>query len=262
MELVAVCVSVEFSKNRQPSLVGKNLPLTRGIPRPQGWATMSFEMVGLGKLLGAMYASKSLRTRLIRDDIRRDLSKLAGGGPSGGGDFYVPFWADAKRHVSGKLDLRIKTLARVESNKQTRQRLYPLLRDGFLLWWEEKRRQRNVPFSVIEDHIKARVPLLGLGTVKVENTLSFTVGEEGHRVVYPYFMEEPVLCAEAARIGLWLMSQCIEGFAPDQLRILDVLRSRSFSIIDEPFHGNEQMIFEAQYGALLHEWRSLKSEYA
>lgn len=131
---------------------------------------MSFHLIGLGKLLNAMYATDPQRTTLLRTDIRNGIKKASGSSTDKGGDFYGPFWADAKRDVAGELDLRVVTPQRAEGNK-TRERLYPMLCDGFLLWWEEKRRLRNVPFTVINNSVKARYEAPSLGTVKVENTL-------------------------------------------------------------------------------------------
>ena len=221
---------------------------------------MSFELIGLGKVLNAIYASKSQRTTLLRGDIRSEVKKAEGFGNSTGGDFYGPFWADAKRHVAGQLDLRLATIARIENNKG-RERLYTILQDGFLLWWEERRRLRNVPFSVIPDNIKARYDIAGAGTVKVENTLSISVGDTGHRIIYPYFCEDPQLCDEAARLGLWLMSKCIKGYALQDMRLLDVIKGRSFSTLDTPLAGNEEMIFAEKYKALISEWNALRAEY-
>jgi len=222
---------------------------------------MSFELIGLGKLLNAMYASNSQRITLLRSDIRSEIKKAEGFGNSTGGDFYGPFWADAKRHVAGELDLRLATIARIESNKG-RERLYTILKDGFLLWWEEKRRLRNVPFSVIPDNIKARFEIAGAGTVKVENTLSITVGDTGHRIIYPYFCEDPSLCDEAARLGLWLMSKSIEGYALQDMRLLDIIKGRSFSTLDTPLAGNEEKLFADKYKSLVSEWNALRAEYA
>jgi hypothetical protein len=136
-----------------------------------------------------------------------------------------------------------------------------MLKDGFLLWWEEKRRLRNVPFKVIEDNVKARYDAPGLGTVKVENTLSITVGDDGHRILYPYFCEDPGLSNEAARLGLWVMSQCSTGYSTKDMRLLDVIQGRSFSDLDTPLTGNEETLFHKRYGELLKEWHTLRDEY-
>jgi hypothetical protein len=221
---------------------------------------MSFELVGLGKLLNAMYASKAQRIALMRNDIRGEIRKEGTPTIDKGGDFYVPFWADAKSHVSGDLDLRLATMDRIASNGG-RKRLYEMLRDGFLLWWEEKRRLRNVSFTVIEGSVKARYEAPGLGTIKVENTLSITVGDDGHRILYPYFCEDPALSEEAARLGLWVMSQCITGYSTKDMRLLDVIKGRSFSDLDTPLIGNEETLFLKRYSEVLKEWRTLRNEY-
>ncbi|WP_158916061.1 hypothetical protein [Caulobacter sp. S45] len=221
---------------------------------------MSFELIGLGKLLNAMYATKADRISMLRSDIRDERKKASGYSSSKGGDFYGPFWADAKNHISGEVDLRASTASRISSNGR-RDRLYTMLRDGFLLWWEENRRQRNEAFTTIDDHIKSRYEAKGLGTIKVENTLSFTIGEDGHRVVYPYFCEDPSLSEEAARLGLWAMSQSITTYELKDMRILDVIKGRTFSNIDTPLIGNEEVIFLHRYSAILSERQALKGSY-
>lgn len=221
---------------------------------------MSFELIGLGKLLNAMYATKAQRISMMRSDIRGEIKKEKKLGIDKGGDFYGPFWADAKSHVSGDLDLRVVTIDRIAKNKG-RRRLYEMLRDGFLLWWEEKRRLRNVPFKVIESNVKARYEASGLGIIKVENTLSITVGDDGHRILYPYFCEDPPLSNEAARLGLWVMSQCIAGYSMKDMRLLDVIQGRSFSDVDTPLTGNEEALFLKRYSELLKEWHTLRDEY-
>ena len=207
-----------------------------------------------------MYASKAQRISLMRSDIRSEIKKQKKLGFGKGGDFYGPFWADAKNHVASNFDLGLATTERIASNKG-RKRLYEMLRDGFLLWWEEKRRLRNVPFKVIEGSVKARYEAPGSGTIKIENTLSITIGDDGHRILYPYFYEDPALSDEAARLGLWVMSQCIGGYSAKDMRLLDVIKGRSFSDIDTPLIGNEEALFLKRYGELLTEWRTLREEY-
>jgi hypothetical protein len=221
---------------------------------------MTLELIGLGKLLRMMYADRAEQVRLLRGDIRETIKKENGFPQGDGGDFYGPFWADAKGHVVGGVNLRERVRVRIDANKG-RERLYELLRDGFLSWWEERRRLRNVPFTVIPENIRARFECLGLGVVKVENTLSITVGDDGHRVVYPYFIEDPALSAEAARLGLWVMSRAITGYEIEQMRILDVVRGRTFSVLDTPLTGDEERIFRERYEALLREWERLRTLY-
>ena len=222
---------------------------------------MSFESIGLGKLLIAMYATKADRVRMMRTDIRNEIKKSKGLGNGEGGDFYVPFWSDAKRHVAGGLDLRDATAGRIASNEGSRGRLYPKMRDGFLEWWEEKRRLRNVPFTLISGSIKARLEVPGLGTIKVENTLAITIGDDGHRIVYPYFCDDPALSDEAARLGLWVMSQCINGYELKDMRLLDVIAGRSFSAEETPLQRDEEALFTTRYNEILREWGALKATY-
>lgn len=221
---------------------------------------MSFELIGLGRLLQTIYSSNAKRTSILRADLRAERKKAAGFRGGSGGDFYVPFWADVKRHVSGGADLRDMAVVRIASSKG-RDRLYTMLRDNFLLWWEEKRRLRNVPFRVIDENVKARYEVAGYGTVKVENTLSITVGDDGHRIFYPYFCEDPALSEEAARLGLWLMSQCIKDYTLKDMRLLDVIRGRSFSEHDTPLLGGEEDLFRTRYAEVLKEWHDLRPGY-
>lgn len=222
---------------------------------------MSLERIGLAKVLVLFQASDPQRRRMLREDIRSEIRRESGLGSGSGGDFYVPFWADAKRHVAGEADLRAATHARIASNDR-RSRLYEMLANGFLTWWEERRRLRNEPFTIHEEPLRARYEALGLGTIKVENTLSITVVGDGRRVIYPYFCEDPELSQEAARIGLWLMSECFAEYAPEQMRILDVIAGRSFSVLDTPLMGDEEEQFLMRYADLLGQWRALRTEYA
>jgi hypothetical protein len=221
---------------------------------------MTLELIGLGKLLRIMYAESAEQVRLLRGDIRETIKKEKGLSHGDGGDFYGPFWADAKGHVAGDVDLRERVRLRIDANIG-RERLYELLRDGFLSWWEARRRLRNEPFAVIADNIRARFECPGLGVVKVENTLSITVGGDGHRVIYPYFIEDPALSAEAARLGLWVMSQAITMYSPEQMRILDVIRERTYSLLDTPMNGEEERIFRERYSAVKQEWIRLRALY-
>jgi len=221
---------------------------------------MAISPIHLRKVLCLFEADTSLRTRILRTDIRSVLAKEEGEDSDGGGDFHTPFWADAKEHVFGRADLHDRTKARIASNK-TRKRLYPLLRDGFLKWWNERRRWRNAPFDALPRPVFARHPLAGLGIVKVEGLLGVGMGDGTGRYVYPYFAEDPSLSDELARLGLWLMSEALPKYRPDDFRILDVLRSRSFGLLDRPLRGDEPVLFANKYDAVVRDWHRLRSEY-
>lgn len=221
---------------------------------------MSLDVIGLSQLLQIIYASNARQTELLRRKVYSARKKAAGESTSTGGDFYLPFWTDVKRHVAGEEHLRTATAARIAKSKQV-TRLYNALSDSFLVWWEEKRRQRNEPFTIIRDKVKARLQVDELGAIKVENTLSITVGDDGHRIFYPYLCEEPALSDEAARLGLWVMSQAITGYALQDMRILDVMQGRSFSVIDTPLTGDEAEILRRRYVEAISAWQRVEAKY-
>lgn len=218
---------------------------------------MSIRMIHLRKALKLLEAPNNIRISTLRDDIRQDIRK----NESSGGDFHGPFWADAKKHASGEVDLKTEGAHRVSKN-DVRKRLYPLLIEGFLKWWNEKRRWRNEPFNIVKGDIKGRYPIAELKTtIKVENILAFQISDDTFRIVYPYFSEKPHLSAEGARIGLWLMYRALSVYKIEDMRILDILRSQSFSIQDFPLQGNEEDLFLKRYRNIIYEWEELKKQY-
>lgn len=220
---------------------------------------MAIDTISLRKLMQLMLASERRRTSLLRANITSELRRERNG-PGEGGDFHSPFWADAKSHASGDTDLRHATPARIRAHRG-RARLYPLLTEGFLNWWEERRRRRNEEFEVTEAQIGGRLPLDGLGVVKIESNLGFSIGDDGYRVIYPYFCEEPEMTADIARLGLWAMSQALPNQELDDLRVLDVLRATSFSTVESAMRGTEEQEFRALYRVLIDRWRELRREY-
>jgi hypothetical protein len=222
---------------------------------------MSVKTIHLQKLLTIFYAPPRKQKALLRADIRTEIGKNSGENTNGG-HFHVPFWTDVKNHVAGKVDLRERTEFRIARN-EIRKRLYPQLCDGFLKWWNEKRRWRNEAFEFLPLSVRARFSIPELGTtVKVENLLSLKIGDDTNRIIYPYFSEDPELPEEGARVGLWLLSQALPAYHVDDIRILDILRSTSFSTIDCPLQGNEHRLFLQHYKRVLTEWAELRKEYA
>ncbi len=220
---------------------------------------MAIDLIHLRNLMRLILAEPALETRLLRTNIREEIARENGEG-EGGMDFYSPFWADAKGHVRGDRDLSAQTAIRVAASAQ-RRNLYPQLRDGFLAWWQERRRRRNEPFTVLDVQVRGRFPVGGHGVVRVENNLAFRIGDDGLRIVYPYFNDEPEITVDMARIGLWAMSQALPEFAIEDMRILDVIRGLSFSIEEAPQSGTEAAELEAAYGLLIHRWHVLRATY-
>ena len=106
---------------------------------------MIVRAASLRKLLELFSADDALRVSLQRRDIRDSINRSRREG--GGGDFYTPFWADAKAHVRGERELISATDARIAANHR-RRKLYPQLRDGFLQLMSDSRRLRNEPYKV------------------------------------------------------------------------------------------------------------------
>lgn len=220
---------------------------------------MSLEKIHLRKLLKILYLPPKQRRGELRKDIREEIDRLAGN-EAGGGDFYAPFWADAKAHVFGQLDLRTAVESRIAVNGR-RDNLYPRLQEGFLLWWNRRRRWTNTPFR-IGRALKAHFQFPGLNaTVKIDNILSVKDGLNVERVIYPYFSPDPELSDEAARLGLWLLVEAFPEIPKEEFRILDVIRGQTYSLDRNPLHGDEEAIFRRRYLQAMNERAILRDEY-
>lgn len=220
---------------------------------------MSVLDIPLRKALQLFYAPQPLRRSILKEDIRLDRKKESGGNRSRGGDFYLHFWSDVKRHISGDGDLAQLTAIRVASNRNYR-RLYPLLKDGVLELLSAKLRWSNEPVEIAPQsvHGNLRIEDLG-GTIRVRDALHARVRGEYSRVVYPYFSEEPALPEEGGRLGLWVMQQSLPELDPSDMRIIDALRRTFFSPHTTPLRGDEELLFHDNYRSLIGEWERLKA---
>lgn len=219
---------------------------------------MSILNIQLRKLLQLFYADGRLRRSILLDDIRVDARREGGGTRGTGGDFHVPFWADAKAHVAGALDLTQQTKIRIAANK-TRARLYPLLRDGFLYLLNERLRWSNERVEIFPENVHGHIVIADLAAnVRLENVMFARVRGDFNRLVYPYFSEYPPLPDEGARLGLWAMSIALSAHSLGDMRIIDVLRRAAFSPVTHPLVGNEREIFLNKYQSLISEWERLK----
>lgn len=216
--------------------------------------------IHLRKLLRILFMEPNQRRSALRSDIRDELMRERGEAGEGGGDFYGPFWFDAKAYALGQVDLQQCVAERIAANAN-RANLYPLLHDGFLLWWNERRRWTNEPFRPGQS-LKTRFAFPGLdATVKIDSVLSVRDGLDTEHFVYPYFAPTPALSEEAARLGLWLLIQALPTVDSNELRILDVIRGRTFAIDRHPPQGNEEQNFRRRYEAALRERAELRREY-
>ncbi len=222
---------------------------------------MTIAKIPLRTLLSYFGLSPDKRSAAIRADARAEIRKQ-GRPSSNGGDFHSCFWADAKAHAAGRADLIALTNARVAEVK-ARARLYPALADGFLEWWNEKRRWVNEEISVLPQPVKSPYNFAEIGgTVKVDNLLALKIGGDRKILIYPYFSEKPILREEIARLGLWLMGQALTEYNINDMRILDVLRGNVFSVDRFPLDGSEGTLFVERYKNILQEWHYFIREFS
>lgn len=221
---------------------------------------MSIKKTHLNKLLQAFYLPENKLISLLRNDIRNELKK-AKGEKSGGGNFYTPFWSDAKKHVSRQKELRDATQIRIAHNAN-RRNLYPKLKDGFLDWYDTKRRWRNEPFVAKPIDVKGYYTFSNLDSiVKVENLMALAIGEDKVRIIYPYFVKEPILTENSARLGLWLLSQALSEYGVNDIRLFDIQRASTYSLETTPLLGNEEELFTANYKRVIKKWEELQLLY-
>lgn len=221
---------------------------------------MTLSSLHLSKALKLCYADSALLTKMLRQDIRQDIKK-AKAAKSSGGDFYAPFWHDAKLHASGSGNILELTNARIATHEK-RKKLYPLLSAGFIDWWDNKRRWTNKTLTFEKVHAKSRFEIAELGTtIKIEGALGLKIGDDESRVIYPYFAKEPILNEEAAKIGLWVLTSALSIVSADEIRILDVFRGKSYSLQDLELSGNEEPIFTQKFLKIAKYRQQLLQEY-
>lgn len=221
---------------------------------------MAVTSIHLRKLLMLLHAPLNLRISKLREDIRNDISRAAGEQDASGGDFYVPFWSDAKRHAIGTADLVNATKIRIASNSG-RRNLYPRLTEGFLTWWNERRRWTNAPFQpVASPHTRYQFPGLN-AVIKVDNILAVRDANNVEHYVYPYFSMTPLLSETAARHGLWVLTKALPGLPESEVSILDVIRGQAFSVGRPALQGDEEAELRQLYASLIQEQQTLRRDY-
>lgn len=220
---------------------------------------MPINNLTLRKALRILYSPRAQQISLLRAEIRTSLQESEGR-ESGGGDFFGPFWADAKRHVFSEADLHQLVAQRIDRNPR-RRRLYPLLRDGFLTWWNDRRRWTNAPFREGQQ-LRGRLSLDAIDTtLRMDNLLTVQDSRSDERAIYPYFSEEPALSEEAARVGLWAMTEAFPNVEAREFRILDVLRGETSSFNRAQMIGDEREVLQRRFSELLRLYEDLLPEY-
>lgn len=221
---------------------------------------MSVLDIPLRKALRLFYAPQSLRRSLLKGDICLDRKKESGGTRSQGGDFYLPFWLDVKKHISGDGNLTDLTARRIESDGRYK-RLYLILSDGVLELLSARLRWSNEPVEIAPQSVHGNLRIDKLSaTIRVKGALNARVRGAYSRVVYPYFSEEPALPEEGGRLGLWVMQRALPDLDPNDMRIIDPIRRTFFSPQMTPLRGDEEAVFLENYSLLIAEWERLKHE--
>ncbi len=215
---------------------------------------MSLEKINLNTAVRLIFSPANRQTSELRADIRRENAKSEGF--EGGPDFYVPFWGDAKLHAVGSADLHECVADRIKRNPG-RKRLYEALRDGFLLWWNERRRWTNEPFEPIAAP-STTIQLDSAIELKIQNLLAVRDASNTAHFVYPYFSEHAPLTERGSRLILWGLTTAFPDIDPTELRVLDVMVGRSFSIDRTPLSGREN----AEFQALMEKLRQRRSDLA
>ncbi|TGP87470.1 MULTISPECIES: hypothetical protein [unclassified Mesorhizobium] len=214
--------------------------------------------IPLRKALQLFYGPQSLQRSILKEDIRLDRKKEKGGSRSRGGDFYLPFWSDVKKHIAGDADLSEMTEVRIRSNKRF-TRLYPLLKDGVIDLLSAKLRWSNEPVQIVPKSVHGNLQFEDIGgIVRIRDALHARVRGEYTRIVYPFFSEDPALPEEGGRLGLWAMQQALTEYDPNDMRIIDILRRTFFSPQTTPLRGDEGVVFREKYISIITEWERLK----
>lgn len=222
---------------------------------------MSLDTIHLRKALKFCMLDDDRAYSALRREAYEDRRRVAF--PSeGGGDYYGPFWSDAKSFAIEGTDLATATSSRIESNGR-RSRLYPILSARFSDWWHRFESGVNEPLTALTESVHNRHDFDDLGiTVKVDNLLAFQIDRERHRLIYPYFSETPTLTERWARVGLWAMTETLETYRLADMVILDVQRARSFSVREVDLRGDEESIFTERMTELRVLWDSILDEAA
>ncbi|WCL55546.1 hypothetical protein [Gimibacter soli] len=218
---------------------------------------MSLHTARLSKIIKIAYTDEKLARRDIHADVADHIQKgkVTDKSSGGGGDFHSELWARFKdcifEHDAEGFDLIVTALIKANSR---RKRLFPLLAAGLKSWGLEKRRWMNEEIK----RIKSPTGTVDLNSpdlsFKVNNILALEIVGQSNRYIYPYFSAEPALSDEAARVALWQIHKALPHVKLEEVRILDVLRGRSFSVSDVPFLGDEQSLFEHHVTNIMKRW--------
>lgn len=220
---------------------------------------MSIDKNTLRKFIQLLGLPERKRTSEFRVIARRDKKREEEGGAGGGPDFYTPFWSDAKAHVYGLSDLRDTTRIRIAANA-SRKRLYPMLQEGFLTWWDERRRWQNAPFQKISP-IKGQIEVRNGAVFRLDNILSVRDAQEVDHHVYPYWCEVPIIDEELSAIALHVLLRAFPEVDPNEIRLLDTMRGMTYSVERVDLEIITWDDIKDKHRRLKSEYRKIRKEY-
>jgi len=177
---------------------------------------MALDNVSLNKFLNLLRSPRDRRIAMIRRDARTSVLKEKFDAKSEDRDFYSTFWADAKKAVFMGADLDDLTRERIEKSR-SRFRLFPILRDGFLMAWD------NYTGQILGDSEKieqlrnisgAWSPNDVDGKIRVGNLLALKDINDLRHLVFPYFSQLYALGPRAASLGLWTLRHVLKVHHP------------------------------------------------
>lgn len=221
---------------------------------------MTMDRLSLARFLELLQLPQPRRLKAIERDARRAVYGERFGKASDGGDFYGPFWSDAKRSaVEREFCLASATSDRIARNK-ARRRLYPQLLIGFQQGWNSLRSSRiteaalelvsrlsvTIKGSEAEDHIHA------------SNVLAVREPIGSLHITYPYFSKDVGLGERHARVGLRVLRQGFATAKPQSVAMLDVLRGNLFVDPGSEIESSARAELVDRYDAVMREWRAQK----
>lgn len=219
---------------------------------------MALNNVSLNKLLKMLPRPLGARKTIIVRDASDAVLKEKKVQNEDGGDFYASFWCDAKKFLLRGEDLRQLVSERIRRNPP-KLRLYPMLRDGFLRWYEVQFGETD---SADRDEIANAfgkcTSLTPSGDVRVHGILAWKEPDGSRHLVYPYFDKDFSLGPRAARLGRWTMASALPKYDAESMTILDVLRGAAYGNDNCPLLGNEEQVLSERYEGYLREWEAQK----
>jgi hypothetical protein len=221
---------------------------------------MTMDRLSLARFLELLQLPHARRLKVIERDARKAVFADRFGKSSDGGDFYGPFWSDAKRSaVEREFSLAAATADRIARNK-SRRRLYPQLLRGFEQGWRGLRTSR-ITAATLELVTRLSVTIKGSEEedyIHASNVLAVKEPRGVLHIAYPYFSKDVGLGVRHAKVGVRVLRQGFARAKPESVAMLDVLRGNLFVGADGEVDTSARDELVDRYDAVMREWRAQK----